>query len=126
MLSTPSCSPMRDLASRARLGASRRRSRSPHALDVPVRRTRGDDVSDGYVYEHGWDEERVRLRGLEIALDAGTREHLLRLGVRPGIRCLEIGAGRGAIACWLAEQVAPDGIVVATDLETDFLELRAA
>jgi SAM-dependent methyltransferase len=85
-----------------------------------------EPMSDGYVYEHGWDEERVRLRGLEIALDAGTREHLLRLGVRPGIRCLEIGAGGGAIACWLAEQVAPDGIVVATDLETDFLELRAA
>jgi SAM-dependent methyltransferase len=38
---------------------------------------------------------------------------------------LEIGAGGGAIACWLSEQVAPDGVVVATDLETDFLELIA-
>ena len=83
-------------------------------------------MSDSYAYEHGWDEERVRLRGLEIALDAGTREHLLRLGVKPGVRCLEIGAGGGAIARWLAEQVAPDGAVVATDLETDLLELRAA
>jgi 2-polyprenyl-3-methyl-5-hydroxy-6-metoxy-1,4-benzoquinol methylase len=78
------------------------------------------------VYEHAWDAEDVRLRGLEIALDAGTREHLLRLGVRPGSRCLEIGAGGGAIASWLAEQVAPDGVVVATDLETDFLEPMAA
>lgn len=83
-------------------------------------------MSDGYVYEHSWDEERGRLRGLEVALDAGTREHLLRLGVRPGIRCLELGAGGGTIACWLAEQVAPDGLVVATDLETDFLELQAS
>jgi len=83
-------------------------------------------VSGGYTYEHGWDDERVRLRGLEVALDPGTRELLLRLGARPGLRCLEVGAGGGAIACWLAEQVAPDGVVVATDLETDFLEVTAA
>jgi 2-polyprenyl-3-methyl-5-hydroxy-6-metoxy-1,4-benzoquinol methylase len=83
-------------------------------------------VTEGYVYEHGWEEERVRLEGLELALDGGTREILRRLGVRPGVRCLEVGAGGGAVACWLAEQVAPDGIVVATDLETDFLELTAA
>jgi 2-polyprenyl-3-methyl-5-hydroxy-6-metoxy-1,4-benzoquinol methylase len=83
-------------------------------------------VSQGYAYEHAWDEEDVRLRGLELALDPGTRDHLLRLGAQPGARCLEIGAGGGAIAAWLAEQVAPDGIVVATDLEIDFLEPMAA
>ena len=83
-------------------------------------------MSEGYAYEHGWDEERARLQGLEVVLDPGTREHLLRLGVGPGLRCLEIGAGGGAIARWLAEQVAPDGAVLATDLETDFLELAAA
>jgi SAM-dependent methyltransferase len=90
---------------------------------LPVLRSK---VSDGYVYEHGWDAERVRLRGLEIALDPGTRERLVRLGVRPGLRCLEIGAGGGAVARWLAEQVAPNGLVVATDLETDFLDLATA
>jgi len=79
-------------------------------------------VSHGYVYEHRWDEERARLHGLEIALDPGTQERLLRLGVGRGARCLEVGAGGGAIASWLAEEVAPDGVVVATDLETDFLE----
>ena len=79
-----------------------------------------------YTYDHGWEEELIRLRGLEVALDPGTRQHLLHLGVGPGSRCLEIGAGAGGIACWLAEQVAPDGIVVATDLETDFLAVEAA
>lgn len=40
-----------------------------------------------------------------------------RLGpyVHPGARCLEIGAGAGSIAWWLAELVGPDGEVVATD-----------
>src|ERR687887_1032799 len=97
---------------------------SPAASDVG--RARGDDMTGGYTYDHGWDEELLRLRGLEMVLDPGTRDHLVRLGVRPGSRCLEIGAGGGTIACWLAEQVAPDGIVVATDLETDYLEAEAS
>src|SRR5216684_6101782 len=69
--------------------------------------------------------ERVRRAGLESALDPGTRDHLTRLGVGPGTRCLEVGAGGGSVAFWLAERVAPGGLVVATDLETDFLETAA-
>jgi SAM-dependent methyltransferase len=44
------------------------------------------------------------------------------LGVGPGWRCLEIGAGHGSIACWLAERVASTGHVVATDIDLRFLE----
>jgi trans-aconitate methyltransferase len=83
-------------------------------------------VSSGYTYDHAWSDERVRLAGLQSALDPGTRQHLVRLGVGPGSRCIEIGAGAGGVAFWLAERVAPDGKVVATDLETDFLEVEAA
>jgi SAM-dependent methyltransferase len=83
-------------------------------------------VTQDYAYGHAWAMERVRLAGLEAALDPGTREHLVRLGAGPGKRCLEIGAGGGSVAFWLAGQVAPDGIVVATDLETGFLESQAA
>ena len=43
-----------------------------------------------------------------------------------GTRCLDVGAGGGSVAFWLAEQVGPSGVVVATDLETDFLESEAA
>ena len=78
----------------------------------------------GYAYDHAWARERERLAGLEAALDPGTREHLTRLGVGPGKRCLEIGAGGGSVAFWLAERVAPGGTVVATDIETSFLESR--
>lgn len=84
------------------------------------------EITQGYTFEHAWAAERVRLAGLEAVLDPGTREHLTRLGVGPGKRCLEIGAGGGSVAFWLAERVAPGGVVVATDLETDFLESQAA
>src|SRR5262249_37387756 len=56
----------------------------------------------GYAYDHAWTEERIRLAGLESALDEGTRVHLQRLGAGPGRRCIEIGAGGGAVALWLA------------------------
>jgi ubiquinone/menaquinone biosynthesis C-methylase UbiE len=83
-------------------------------------------MSGAYVYDHGWSDERARLAGLEAALDPGTIALLLRLEVGPGSRCLDVGAGGGSIALWLAERVAPHGKVVATDLETDFLEAVAA
>jgi SAM-dependent methyltransferase len=84
------------------------------------------DMAQGYAYDHAWSMERVRLAGLEVALDPGTREHLSRLGAGPGKRCLEIGAGGGSVAFWLAERVAPGGTVLATDLDTSFLEDKAA
>ena len=75
-----------------------------------------------YQFEHSWKQERERLAAIEGGLDASTIACLTAVGVAPGWRCLEIGAGAGSIARWLCEQVAPSGSVVATDLETGFLE----
>src|SRR5207244_12716945 len=74
-----------------------------------------------YVFDHAWEAERARLAGLEAGLDPGTIRHLENLGVGPGWRCWEIGAGGGSIAAWLCECVADSGHVLATDLETSFL-----
>lgn len=82
-------------------------------------------MRQGYTFDHAWAMERARLAGLEVTLDPGTRQHLSRLGAGPGKRCLEIGAGGGSVAFWLAGCVAPGGTVVATDLETEFLESAA-
>ncbi|HVW35348.1 MAG TPA: class I SAM-dependent methyltransferase, partial [Acidimicrobiia bacterium] len=75
-----------------------------------------------YLFEHGWADERRRLDLLEQVFDPATKQYIARLGVPIGGRCLEVGAGAGSIARWLCEQVGPDGGVLATDLETDFLE----
>src|SRR2546428_13184403 len=75
-----------------------------------------------YVFDHAWETERARLAGLEVGLDPGTIRHLVNLGVRAGWRCWEIGAGKGSIAAWLCERVGDGGQVLATDLETTFLE----
>lgn len=66
--------------------------------------------------------ERTRLQLLQQSLDAPTIRRLEQLGVKPGWRCLEVGAGVGSIAHWLAEYVGPEGKVVATDINTRFLD----
>ncbi|HLF40762.1 MAG TPA: methyltransferase [Acidimicrobiia bacterium] len=76
----------------------------------------------GYAFGHEWELERERLALLEHIFDPGTIRHLTGAGVAPGWRCLEVGAGAGSIARWLCERAGPDGRVLATDVETDFLE----
>lgn len=74
-----------------------------------------------YVFDQASETERARLAGLEALWDPGTREVLARVGVGPGWRCLEVGAGGGSVAHWLASQVRPTGHVVATDLDPRFV-----
>jgi SAM-dependent methyltransferase len=63
--------------------------------------------------------EDERLDLLEQLFDPGSR--CRRDLVQPGWRCLEVGAGRGSMAIWLADRVGPSGQVVATDIDTRYL-----
>jgi ubiquinone/menaquinone biosynthesis C-methylase UbiE len=68
---------------------------------------------------HDRDRWLSLLEGLQ---DPDTIRRLEGAGVGPGWRALEVGAGRGSIASWLADQVAETGRVVATDIDTTLLE----
>ena len=65
--------------------------------------------------------ERERLDLWEHIEDARSQRHLAALGIQKGWRCLEVGAGHGSIARWLAEQVGLQGWIVATDINPRFL-----
>jgi len=73
----------------------------------------------GGLLGHDTPEETQRLRVLAESCDPHTVEHLTRLGLGPGWRCLEVGAGTGTIARLMADRVGPTGSVVATDLNTE-------
>jgi SAM-dependent methyltransferase len=62
--------------------------------------------------------ERTRLAAMATVCDPTTIRILGELGVAAGWHCLEVGAGGGSIAVWLAERVATTGHVLATDIET--------
>jgi SAM-dependent methyltransferase len=75
-----------------------------------------------YLFDHEAKAERDRLAAIEAAANPFTIECLEKIGVAEGWHCLEVGAGAGSIAEWLCRRVGSNGKVVATDLQTKFLE----
>jgi SAM-dependent methyltransferase len=79
-------------------------------------------MTDVYTLDNAWTQARERLGQLEAVHDPGSIRHLERLGVAEGWHCLEIGAGGGSVAAWLCQRVGSSGYVLATDIDTRFLE----
>jgi len=78
-------------------------------------------MAPGYVFANDAAEAPVRLAALSALFDRGTVRHLKARGVGRGWHCLEVGAGGGTIARWLAARVGPTGRVLATDVDPRFL-----
>src|SRR5262249_15334009 len=64
----------------------------------------------------------TRFAALSQLFDAATHRCLLDRGLRAGWRCLEVGVGNGSIARWLSDRVGGRGVVLATDIDSRFLE----
>jgi 2-polyprenyl-3-methyl-5-hydroxy-6-metoxy-1,4-benzoquinol methylase len=68
------------------------------------------------------DNASTRFSALAEMFDCSTQRHFLDHGLREGWCCLEVGAGGGSIAAWLSRRVGAKGWVVATDIDTRFIE----
>jgi SAM-dependent methyltransferase len=73
---------------------------------------------EAYLLTNAEPETAQRFVGLEQVFDQVTTGHLSLLGLTTGARCLEVGAGSGSVARWMADEVGPRGHVVAVDLDT--------
>lgn len=69
--------------------------------------------------------ERSRLQLLAEVYDPLTAEQLDAIGVGEGWRCLDVGAGGGAVTQMLADRVGATGSVLAVDIDTGLLERLA-
>jgi ubiquinone/menaquinone biosynthesis C-methylase UbiE len=79
-------------------------------------------MADKYLFDNAAEKEAfARMMALSALHDAATRRYIEERGIAPGWNCLEIGAGEGAIARWMAERVGPSGHVLATDIDPRFL-----
>jgi ubiquinone/menaquinone biosynthesis C-methylase UbiE len=74
------------------------------------------------VFEHASPSEDERLSLIEEEQDPYTTARIEALGIAEDWHCLEIGAGKGSMAYWLADRC-PQGRVVATDLDTSLLSV---
>jgi ubiquinone/menaquinone biosynthesis C-methylase UbiE len=81
-------------------------------------------MSTGYSFDNDGAAGTAQLNHLGAAFDAHTTSVLAGHGVGPGWRCLDIGAGAGSVAGWLANRVGPDGSVTATDVKPQHLAPR--
>ncbi|HEX6499868.1 MAG TPA: class I SAM-dependent methyltransferase [Micromonosporaceae bacterium] len=70
-----------------------------------------------YVLDNDEPTAVAMLDCLSGVLDELTTARLREAGVPVGGRCLEIGAGNGSIAAWLADRVGIAGEVIATDVK---------
>jgi len=71
------------------------------------------------------EEKLNRLRKLERVLDPITTRYVETIGVAVGWKCLEVGAGAGSMALWFSTRVGAKGKVVATEIDTRFLNRLA-
>ena len=77
-----------------------------------------------YLFDNEALETGDRFGALASLFDHVTFGHLDGIGVTEGWRCLEIGAGGGSVASWLATRVGLSGHVLTTDLDVRWLEAR--
>src|SRR5581483_6777653 len=75
-------------------------------------------ASERYVLATG-DEGAYRLQIVQSVHGPDTEAFLRRAGLAPGMRVADIGCGVGILACWLAEQVGPEGEVVGVDYSAE-------
>ncbi|MBW5424787.1 methyltransferase domain-containing protein [Streptomyces sp. BG9H] len=70
-------------------------------------------------------ESKQHFAAYAALFDPTTFGHIERLGIGPGWRCWEVGAGGTSVISWLAKRVGPTGRVLATDIDTSW-QTRAA
>jgi len=76
----------------------------------------------GYVVPNAWEHASRRLELLEACYDPTSFRRASALGVSEGWTCLDAGAGHGSFARWLGSKVGAADWVLATDIDTRFLE----
>ncbi|MEV0069154.1 MULTISPECIES: methyltransferase domain-containing protein [unclassified Amycolatopsis] len=81
---------------------------------------------EGYLLDNAQPEAGSRFDALSSLFDASTFRHFDDLGVAPGWRCWEVGAGGPSVVTWLADRVGPGGHVLATDLDTSWAATTAS
>jgi len=79
-------------------------------------------TGQGYLLDNAAHQTAGRFSGLEAGLDENTKGRLSALGIAAGWRCLELGAGSGSIARWMAGRVGTHGHVLATDIDTRWIQ----
>ncbi|MFB9180270.1 methyltransferase domain-containing protein [Dactylosporangium sucinum] len=86
---------------------------------------RGVTDDGGYLLDNRQAEAGERFDALAALFNASTFRHVEALGIGPGRRCWEVGAGGPSVPSWLAARVGPAGHVLATDIDVSWMTAGA-
>jgi SAM-dependent methyltransferase len=78
-----------------------------------------------YLLDNQDPEAGERFDALSELFNPSTFRHMMQCGITEGWRVWEVGGGGPSVPTWLAERVMPGGRVVATDIDTSWLERSA-
>lgn len=81
----------------------------------------GHDRGVEYLLSNRQVEAGTRFEAISELFDAWTFRHMDDIGVGPGWRCWEVGAGGPSVPAWLAGRVGDGGRVLATDIDVSWL-----
>ena len=79
-----------------------------------------------YLLSNDAPEAMDRFTAFTTLFDPATFRHLDGLGLAPGWRCWEVGAGGTSVVDFLAERVGPTGYVLATDINVSWAAAAGA
>jgi ubiquinone/menaquinone biosynthesis C-methylase UbiE/GNAT superfamily N-acetyltransferase len=63
---------------------------------------------------HASEYERLCL--VQDSFDEKSKKHLLKAGLKSGMKCLEVGVGAGSLAVWMKNETGSEGSVLGVDL----------
>jgi len=78
--------------------------------------------NEPYLLDNQQVQAGQRFDALGALFNASTFRHARHVGLARGWRFWEVGAGSASVPAWLAEQVGPDGHVLATDIDTSWID----
>lgn len=81
------------------------------------------NVTEKYMIKIG-EKGSQGLGKLDYLYNPTTQEFLLKSGLKPGMKALDIGCGSGGMTRWMAERVGSQGLVIG--IENDVNQLNAA
>jgi len=79
-------------------------------------------IKGKYIFDNGLPEAENRFGLLSKLFDDRTIHYIEERGIREGWSCLEVGGGGGSIAAFLCSRTGDAGRVLATDIDTRFLQ----
>jgi len=86
----------------------------------------GNREGGGYLLDNAAAAAGARFTAFGALFDPSTFRHMAALGLDPGWRCWEVGAGGSSVVRFLADQVGPEGYVLATDIDVSWAEAAAS